>query len=177
MATDKQIEANRSNSTKSTGPRTDAGKTQSARNGRRFNALAESILLQSENSSRFFNFARRLNLEYQPQGPTERTLLDMMITARWRLLRLVNLEAASVDQEYDLLRDQGTAFAGSPESLIPRRASQAFRNICAQSRSLNVLNSMESRLQRQFDSALDRLTLRIAVRKTDAKPIKFPPLS
>ena len=103
-------------------------------------------------------------------------LVDMMSTARCRLLCLVN-PVASLDQEYDILLDQGKAFTGSPESLIPRRASQAFRNICGPSRSFNALNSMESRLQRQFDSALDRLSLRLAARKSDAKPIEFLPKS
>ena len=159
MISDKQLEANRANAQKSTGPSSEEGKARAARNAHRHRALAESLLLESENPDRFCVFARRFYLEHQPKGPTERMLLDMVISARWRLLRLSHLEAVGVDHEFNLLR------AASAEITIPRCASQAYTN-SGKSGALRHLNSMESRLQRQFDSAFDRFSRLIATRRS-----------
>ena|SRR5271168_3198766 len=168
MATDKQIEANRNNALKSTGPKTEEGKAKVAQNGSRYRKLAETVLLQSENPELFVVFARRFYLELQPKGPTERLLLNMMITAGWRLMRFSTMEAAGVDREYESLRNSNAS-----DMTIPVRANMAYRNLCDNSRSLGVLNSIESRLQRQFDSAFDRLSRLLAARgKTAAKPIE-----
>src|ERR1035438_7910037 len=81
-------------------------------------------------------------------GATERLLLNMMIVAGWRLMRLSTMEAAGVDREYENVRNSNTS-----DMTVPVRANMAYRNLCDNSRSLGVLNSIESRLQRQFDSA------------------------
>ncbi len=109
MATEKQIEANRENALKSTGPKTEEGKAKFAQNGSRYRKLAETVLLQSENPKIFTVFARRFYLEHQPKGPTERLLLNiMMIVAAWRLMRLSTMEAAGVDREYETLLKSNT---------------------------------------------------------------------
>jgi hypothetical protein len=173
MATDKQITANRLNAAKSTGPRTPEGKARVARNARRYTALAETVLLKSENPARFYAFAHKFYLEYRPQGPTERALLDTIITSRWLLTRITSIVAAGIDREYELLRGPENAAL-----TIPMRANLAYRNLCDNTRSIDVLNRMESRLQRQFDGALDRLRRLLTARRgpeTASSPIQLDP--
>jgi hypothetical protein len=164
MATDKQITANRANAQKSTGPRT-KGIDGAPGRSRRHSTLAESVLLESENPERFFVLASRFYAEYLPKGPTQRALVDTMITARWRLMRISNLEAACVDQEYRLLRN-----SENDDFTIPMRAQQAYGKSLRESRTLEALGRMEARLQRQFEGAVDRLKNLLASRNDAEMP-------
>ena len=92
MASIKQIEANRRNALRSTGPRTAAGKAAV-----RFNALkagidAASVLIPGEESERFQAFAAEFAESCAPADPRERELVDQMIEAAWRLRRLRKAE-------------------------------------------------------------------------------------
>lgn len=179
MATEKQIAANRENSKRSTGPRTLPGKKICAQNARRHRHLTEAVLLSTENPRRFHAFVERFYREYHPQGPTQQALVDMMATARWRLLRMVNLEGAGVDKQYDQLRGAENQQDTAAPPSVRTSATEAYSSIVDNSRTLDVLNRLEARLQRQFDSAFDRLRqLRLdrdrqAARETDPIP---PPL-
>jgi hypothetical protein len=50
MASDRQISANRANALKSTGPRTDTGKANSAQNALTHGLTAQAALLRNENT-------------------------------------------------------------------------------------------------------------------------------
>src|ERR1022692_1011428 len=153
MATDKQIKANQRNAKKSTGPRTSAGKARCAQNGARHSQLAKSVLLRSECPKRFTTFVATFYSEHGPTTATEYALVDTMASARWRIIRLTNLEAATVDTEYP------TDLPASPsgETDIPALVAMAYCRALADSRSLGHMNRAEARLQRQFDSALKSL--------------------
>ena len=87
------------------------------------------------------------------------------------MLCMVNLEAAGVDHEYNQLRGQPTE---GPS--IPTCATLACRNLTDSSRSLEALNRFEARLQRQFDSAFDRLCrLRVERERQFTKDGVIPP--
>jgi hypothetical protein len=88
MATIKQIEANRRNSQKSTGPTSDPGKAAV-----RFNALksgidAASILIPGENPDQFRTLAEEFTDTWQPADASERELVDHLLEDSWRLRRL-----------------------------------------------------------------------------------------
>ncbi len=171
MATEKQINANRENAKKSTGPRTPEGKAIASQNSRRHHNLARSILLATENGKRFCNHVERFHREFRPEGPTERALVDMMAVARWRMLRMANLEAAGVDHEFKQLRDQTACDLDAPT-----RATLAYRSLVDASRTLDVLGRAEARLQRQFDSAFDRLArLRAEAARQSSPDDLLPP--
>jgi hypothetical protein len=148
VATDKQIAANRANASKSTGPRTLIGKAVSSRNHSRHDLLAKSFVLKSECPERFETFVESFYAEYNPSTPTEIALVDTMATARWRLIRMSNLEAAIIDYEYD---------ADSADLDTPARTTLAYRRASDAGRSIELMNRAETRLQNQFNSALDRL--------------------
>jgi hypothetical protein len=148
MATDKQIEANRANSRRSTGPRTPEGKAASSRNAVRHDLLARAFVLQSECPERFETLVDSFYAEYRPVTATEAALVEAMATARWRLLRLSNLEISAVDHAY---ADGDSALS------IPVRTLLAYRSAADTGRSMELMSRSEARLQIQFNNALDRL--------------------
>jgi hypothetical protein len=93
MATLPQIEANRTNSQKSTGPRSNEGKAVS-----RFNALksgihAQSQVIPGEDAGELEALAAEYREQFQPESPLEMFLVDSMVAAEWRLRRLRKIEA------------------------------------------------------------------------------------
>jgi hypothetical protein len=153
MATDKQIAANRANAAKSSGPKSPEGRAVVSQNATRHALLAKSFVLQSECPARFKTFVESFYVEYNPATPTEIALVDTMATARWRLIRMSNLEAAIIDYEYEL----GAASASEPGLPTPARTTLAYRRATDAGRSVELMNRAETRLQNQFNSAFDRL--------------------
>jgi hypothetical protein len=93
MASPAQIEANRRNSQKSTGPTSAAGKAVS-----RFNALksgidAKSQVIPGEDPAELAALAANYQLEFQPASPLEQFLVDSLVNADWKLRRLGKVEA------------------------------------------------------------------------------------
>ena len=71
MATKAQIEANRKNAAKSTGPTTDAGKARVRTNAIRHHLCGSVALMTEENDKEFNLLLADLREEHQPEGPTE----------------------------------------------------------------------------------------------------------
>jgi hypothetical protein len=94
MATEAQINANRKNATRSTGPKTPAGKKSSSRNALRHGLLAREIVLPNEDRDEFDAFMEQVREDLLPQGPVEELLCDRVITAAWRLIRAARVEAS-----------------------------------------------------------------------------------
>ena len=93
MATAAQINANRANAQKSTGPRSVEGKSAS-----RFNALkhgidAASIVIPGEDPADYDSLVAQYLHEYRPQSASESFHVDTMIRADWQKRRLETVEA------------------------------------------------------------------------------------
>jgi hypothetical protein len=93
VASQRQIEANRRNAQKSTGPRSLQGKAVS-----RFNALqtginADSAVIPGESSFRLQCLTREYYHRWQPTLPEERALVDSIVHDEWQLRRLRIAEA------------------------------------------------------------------------------------
>jgi hypothetical protein len=93
VTSDKQIEANRQNARKSTGPRTQEGKAAVRHNAVKHGLLAEEVLILGEDEAAFKYLDERLRNELQPVGELENMLVDRIVVARWRLRRLGRVEA------------------------------------------------------------------------------------
>ena len=94
MATAAQIEANRRNSLKSTGPRTDDGKSRS-----RFNALdhgcrANILVLPTEDFGEYEKEANAWKLSWKPRNPTEELLVDRIVNLSWQAKRIDRAQTA-----------------------------------------------------------------------------------
>ena len=99
MATERQLEANRRNSQKSTGPRTPEGKAVS-----RFNALqtgihAASLVIPGEDPAALEALAADYHRQFQPATPLECFLVDTIVHADWQLRRLRRVEAQLWEKE------------------------------------------------------------------------------
>jgi hypothetical protein len=93
MSTLQQIEANRLNAQKSTGPRSAEGKAAV-----RFNALksgidAQSLVIPGEDPAALALLTAEYHDRYQPATPEVRALVDTLVTAEWLQRRFRTLEA------------------------------------------------------------------------------------
>ena len=154
MISEKKLRANRANAQKSTGPRSAEGRAASSQNALRHIMLGRSVLLRCEDPARFRDFTEHFYLEFRPRTATEIALVNTMATARWRLIRMSGIEAAGIDLEYARQIEPAIVPAdfGTPD-----RAALAVRDAVRNSKLLDYISRTESRLHRQFDSALDRL--------------------
>ena len=169
MATEKQIAANRANAQKSTGPRTPRGKAAVSQNAVTHGLLAKSVVLQSESQERFSALLAWFASEYDPQGPTQTALVQMMAVSQWRLLRAWNMEVAGMDYEFNRQSDPAAPqdFAAME---TPTRAHFALRALGAGEHSIDVMNRYEARLERQFHRAFLSLC-RLQGRKPVSPPL------
>jgi nucleotidyltransferase/DNA polymerase involved in DNA repair len=93
MASKKQIQANRRNALKSTGPKTLEGKDTARLNATKHGLLSQEVLLPGEDEEALKELAERLRAELQPVGEMEGLLVERIIDATWRLRRLSRVEA------------------------------------------------------------------------------------
>src|SRR3954447_19133417 len=94
MATQKQIEANRRNGQKSTGPKTPEGKAKSRLNSIKHGLGAIHVPLPHENLMEFHDLRQGLMDTYQPANTQEQMLVDNIASAYLRTQRASRFEAA-----------------------------------------------------------------------------------
>lgn len=96
MATKKQIAANRDNAKRSTGPRTQAGKSRSSINSRKHALLAKTIVIDGEDPAEFEDLLKSLVEEFNPNPGCEYELVFLLATTFWRLRRIPLFEVRSL---------------------------------------------------------------------------------
>src|SRR5260370_15144548 len=99
MATLKQIEANRLNALKSTGPKTPDGKAAVKLNALRHGLRARTVVLPGENSDDFHQLCDGLETEWNPESRTEQFYVEQMTISQWKLTRIELAEKSIVTQE------------------------------------------------------------------------------
>jgi len=97
MATIKQIEANRLNAQKSTGPKTPAGKARSSRNAFIHGLSSQRPTVTIENSAEFNAFANKFMDQYEPLDPSEIFLVRRIACMAWRIQRAQCYETLVLD--------------------------------------------------------------------------------
>jgi hypothetical protein len=80
MATAAQIEANRRNSQKSTGPRTGEGKNRSRFNAVDHGCRASILVLPANEFAEYENQSRAWKLSFKPRNPAEEFLIDRIVS-------------------------------------------------------------------------------------------------
>ena len=88
MATLKQIEANRRNALRSTGPKTQEGKAAVRLNSLRHGVYAKTLLLPGESREDFNQLCEDLEKDWQPQTRTEQEHVEEMATCIWKKIRM-----------------------------------------------------------------------------------------
>src|SRR6478736_4738158 len=102
MTTPRQAEANRHNATKSTGPRTPAGRAVVAYNATKHGLLSRESLVKGESEADLVDFGKRLRAQLAPVGELELLLVDRIVSTAWRLRRLVSVETMLFNNEQTL---------------------------------------------------------------------------
>ena len=111
MTSFKQIEANRLNALKSTGPRTEEGKQRSRQNAWRHGLTAETVITALENASDYQTFEAKIALDYQPRLATERELVSRLASVLWRLRRSTAIETGLFQIQGELMQDKTTGLS------------------------------------------------------------------
>ncbi len=161
MATERQIQANRANAAKSTGPVTPEGKRNSARNLINHTLISGTVVLKNESMRRFNDLAAALILQFQPRNSAEISLVQTMTAARWRVLRLWGIQTAGF--ELEMARQDPSAGSGA------FLAAVAFRSLADNSRALALQHRLEATYDRQYNQALAAL-LRLRERPDSSAP-------
>jgi hypothetical protein len=116
MTSIKQIEANRRNSLKSTGPKTDAGKQTSRCNAVRHGLTAETVIGALEDAEDYKGFELAITADYDAQSAVERELVLRLASLLWRLRRATTIETGLFEIQADHLSDFRKTHQISPAS-------------------------------------------------------------
>ena len=92
MATERQIEANKLNAQKSTGPQTPQGKAKSAANRLSWGFASNTIIIPGEDPDEFRGLVEDFIAEHQPICVTEQVLVEKMAQQQWLSLRALRLQ-------------------------------------------------------------------------------------
>jgi hypothetical protein len=147
MATIYQIDANRRNARKSTGPRTPQGKAGSSMNALKSGIDAKSEIISGENIKSFTALTQEYIGRFNPLSPEERHYLDVMIRADWQIRRLSKADAQiwlkGMQSDYVGKHPLGEVFVNSGSTFIrlQRRIDSTHRIYRGALRELQRLQS------------------------------------
>jgi len=105
MTSIKQFEANRRNSLRSTGPRTEAGKQASRCNAVRHGLTAETVVGALEDAEDYKAFEAAITADYDAQSAVERELVLRLASLLWRLRRATTIETGLFEIQAGHLRN------------------------------------------------------------------------
>ena len=167
MTSLKQIEANRRNALKSTGPTTPEGKDRSRCNAIRHGLMAETVIAALEDAEDYQAFEAAVIADYDAESAVERELVLRLASVLWRLRRATGIETALFEsvtegphkQDRRPPRESLGRAAGRDRLLL--RAVPEAGAVEATERSSNSKKDIADRFLRLADlpnSALDRLS-------------------
>jgi len=103
MATEAQMNANRANAQKFSGPATAEGKTRASQNALKTGIFAESEVLFTENPEELAQLIAEYYTEHNPTTPEARALVDDLVEDEWHKRRLRRGEARYFNHLYTRL--------------------------------------------------------------------------
>jgi hypothetical protein len=110
MTSFRQIEANRRNALRSTGPNTEEGKRQSRRNAVRHGLTAETVIDGLEDSEDYRAFESAVIADYDARTAVERELVLRLASLLWRLRRIISIETDLLRIQSDIVRERRAVF-------------------------------------------------------------------
>lgn len=157
MATAAQIEANRQNALRSTGPRTPEGKARAAANAISLGLFTTRDFVAEGDESEYGQFVAVWCQHLQPTGPAEETFAIEIIRAAWRLRRCAfiesNLEPGS--PELDPMLDPATQLLQLTVDRAHSSAQNKLRRSIAELRRIQTeRHYREFVIPENIDSAL-----------------------
>jgi hypothetical protein len=155
MASQRQIDANRRNAQKSTGPKTPEGRAAVRSNALRHGLTAQHAVLCGEKKAEFNEALTAFQEEYQPVGPAETLLVHQIAMAAWRLQRIRGMETGVFDLRFwDLEKRMNEEYTDLDSH---HRHGYVFLSDVRGANALARLSIYESRAERSFYKALHEL--------------------
>jgi hypothetical protein len=170
MATQSQIDANRINAQKSTGPKTPEGKAKSRRNALQHGLTAKSCMLADEDPDDLLDLTEEIREKFNPQDTDEDFLIERMAKARIRYNRIMPIEASIFNLR--LVVDKAPPPLMEAQGETCQRAWAYMRDANG-GNALSKLSRYETTLLREYDRSRAELEKMQKIRV--AKPIPVPP--
>jgi hypothetical protein len=171
MISDKQLEANRRNALRSTGPRTEEGKKASALNARRHNLTGQVTAMTEADRIMHDAFSASIVENLAPEGAMEIQLAQRIATDSWRLNR-----ASAIEDNLFALGHSAKSDEIETEDPEIHAALTAAKVFTAESKQLQLLTLYEQRINRNLQKNLAMLqalqTARLAKREAEMKEAK-----
>jgi len=119
MISDKQLEANRANAQKSTGPKSAAGKKRSSLNALRHGLTGQVVILPEEDREAFDNFSKEILACFELDNAVERQLAQSYASYQWRINRAAAIEdnmfaLGIVEQVGSMVKQKNSFFSAPP---------------------------------------------------------------
>jgi len=141
MSTAAQINANRENAQKSTGPTSAAGSERSSKNAVRHGLTGQTLVLTPEEAESYSEHVTQYMARYVPSGHYQRQLVQDLADSDWGVHQIFLLQSATISYMQTLSRK--LAAADSDE-----KANEILANDARAVRKLATLNSYENRKRR-----------------------------
>ena len=131
MTSPRQLEANRQNAKRSTGPRTDDGKRIVRRNALRHGLTAETVIDILEDPEDYKAFEATITADYDAHTAVQRELVLRLASLLWRIRRATGIETDLLRIQAEILREraQATQQEVGPESPPANPLYRAFRAV------------------------------------------------
>jgi hypothetical protein len=170
MSTHSQIDANRINAQKSTGPRTPEGKARSRRNGLQHGLTAKTCMLDDEDPDGLTDLLDEIREKFDPRDTDEDFLTERMAKARFKYNRIMSIEAGIFNLRLSV--DQAPKEITEAHGLNGQRAWAYMRDANG-GNALSKLARYETSLLREYDRSRQELE-KLQTRAARPAP---PPLS
>jgi hypothetical protein len=118
-----QIEANRRNALRSTGPKTEDGKRRSRHNAVRHGLTAETVIVALEDIRDYQAFEAAIIADYDARTAVERELVLRLASLLWRIRRATAIETDLLQIQAEILSDRGLELVAGVE-----KRQHLFRN-------------------------------------------------
>jgi len=170
MSSLKQIEANRHNALKSTGPTTPEGKRRSRSNATRHGLTAETVIAALEDSEDYQAFEAAVISDYDAETAVERELVLRLASVLWRLRRATGIETAL----FESVTEGSRTYEPRPSRENPGRAA----DLAPRSRLiLRAVKKSDSAEANEFSSNSKRDIADCFLRLTDLSTFALDRLS
>ena len=162
--TPRQLESNRRNAKKSTGPRTEAGKRRAALNALKYgyyngpHTMEQTMLLLGEDPHEFHAFRDSLIASRQPADAVEQMLLEDIAMLAWKKrrlnraqqgLQLRNLEVLELDRQRQVLEVGRESADISQDEVLKSGLRRAQRSPSRFGETLSHLDTLAALVKRQ----------------------------
>jgi hypothetical protein len=114
-----QIEANRRNALRSTGPKTEDGKRRTRHNAVRHGLTAETVIVPLEDTRDYQAFEAAIIADYDARTAVERELVLRLASLLWRIRRATAIEADLLQIQAEILSDRRLELAGDDTEQEP----------------------------------------------------------